>query len=98
MPHIVLTEEQARVLAESKERVEVYDSQGRLMCFMDWFGTPLEEVIAECKRRQASGKPSIPSAQVQAHLRKLEEIRQREGMDEAKMWDLLRRMRAGEEV
>ncbi len=98
MPRIVLTEEQARVLAESKGRVEVYDIHGRLMCFMDWLGEPLEEVIAECKRRQSSGKPGIPSAQVQAHLRKLEEIRQREGMDEAKMWDLLRRMRAGEEV
>lgn len=98
MPHIVLTEEQARVLAESKERIKVYDNQGRLMCLMDWFGTPLEDVIAECKRRQASGEPRIPSAQVQAHLRKLEEIRQREGMDEAKMWDLLRRMRAGKQV
>jgi hypothetical protein len=98
MPHIVLTEEQARVLAESKGRVEVYDTQGRLMCFMDWLGTPLAEIIAECKRRMASGERGIPGAQVQAHLRKLEEIRQREGMDEAKMRDLLRRMRTGEEV
>ncbi|SRR5579883_1108346 len=98
MPRIVLTEEQTRVLTESKERVEVYDARGRLMCFMDWLGKPLEEVIAECKHRQASGQRGIPAAQVQAHLRKLEEIRQREGMDEAKMWDLLHRMRAGEEV
>lgn len=98
MPRIVLTEEQTRILAESKERVEVYDAQGRLMCFMDWLGKPLEEIIAECKRRQASGERGIPGAQVQAHLRKLEEIRQREGMDEAKMKELLRRMRAGEEV
>jgi len=98
MPRIVLTEEQARVLAESKGRVEVYDAQGRLMCFMDWLGTPLEEIIAECKRRQALGEPGIPSVQVKAHLRKLEEIRQREGMDEAKMREILRRLRAGEEV
>ncbi len=95
MPSIVLTQEQTRVLTETKERIKVYDQEGRLMCFMDWFGTPLEDVIAECKRRQASGEPGIPSAQVQAHLRKLEEIRQREGMDEAKMWELLRRMRRG---
>jgi hypothetical protein len=98
MPRIVLTEEQARVLAETKGRVEVCDAQGRLLCFMDWLGTPLEDIIAECKRRQALGEPTIPSAQVKAHLWKLEEIRQREGMDEAKMRDLLRRMRAGEEV
>jgi len=85
MPRIVLTEEQLRVLAESKERIEVYDAPGRLMCLMDWLGKPLEEIIAECKRRQASGERGIPGAQVQAHLRKLEGIRQREGMDEAKM-------------
>jgi hypothetical protein len=98
MPHIILTEEQVRVLAESKEHIKVYDRDGRLMCFMDWCGRPLEDAITEYKRRQASGEPAIPSAQVQAHLRKLEEIRQREGMDEPKMRDLLRRMRAGEEV
>lgn len=97
MQRIVLTEEEAHVLAESKGQVEVYDAQGRLMCFMDWLGTPLEDIIAECKRRQALGERGIPSAQGQAHLRKLEEIRQREGMDEAKMRELLRRMRAGEE-
>jgi hypothetical protein len=98
MPQIVLTEEQERVLAECKEHVKVYDRHGRLMCFMDWFGIPLEEVIAESKRRAASGEPGIPSAQVQAHFRRLEEIRQSEGMDLPKALDLLRRMRAGEQV
>ena len=99
MPHIVLTEEQSRILAESKESVEVYDSMGQLVSFMKWFEPMDVEAIARHLRRRGLPKePGIPSAQVQAHLRKLEEIRQREGMDEAKMRDLLRRMRAGDEA
>jgi hypothetical protein len=58
----------------------------------------LAETIRECERRLASTAPRVPSEQVQAHLRKLEEIRRREGMDRDRMLDLLRRMRAGEEV
>jgi hypothetical protein len=92
MPHIVLTEEQARVLASSTE------TQGRILNFLKPLDPALAATILECKRRLASSEPRIPSEQVQAHLRKLEEIRQREGMDRDKMLDLLRRMRAGEEV
>ena len=39
-----------------------------------------------------------PAEQVEARLRRLQEICEREDMDEAKMFDLLRRMRAGEQV
>ncbi len=98
MPHIVLTEEQARVLAESKGQVEVYDAQGRLMCFMDWLGTPLEEIIAECKRRRASGKPGIPSERVKAMLRRFEEIERTEGLTPEKKQEILRRVKAGEPI
>jgi hypothetical protein len=42
------------------------------------------------------GGPRVPSGQVQAHLRRLEEIRQKDGLDEAKMLELLKRIRAGE--
>jgi hypothetical protein len=35
---------------------------------------------------------------VQAHLKRLAEIEQNEGLDEQKMLDLLRQMRAGEKV
>jgi hypothetical protein len=63
------------------------------------FSAVEREVIERHKRRQGLPKePGIPSAVVRAHLLRLEEIRQKEGMDEAKMKDLLRRMRAGEEV
>jgi hypothetical protein len=100
MQRIQLTEEQSRILAEANgENVEVYDANGQLVSFMKWF-EPMdaEEVARYLRRRGLPKQPTIPAAQVQAHLQKLEEIRQREGMDEAKMRDLLRRLRAGEEV
>lgn len=97
MAQIVLTEEQAGVLATATEAVEVLGPQGRLVNFLKPLAPALAEAVRESKRRLASDEPRIPSAQVQAHLRKLEEVLQREGeMDEARMKELLRRMQAGE--
>lgn len=101
MQRIQLTEEQSRILAEAKEgeSIEVYDAQGQLVSFLKRFHSEDALAVAQYLRRRGLPKqPGIPSAQVQAHLRKLEEIRQREGMDEAKMRDILRRLRAGDEV
>jgi hypothetical protein len=98
MTHIVLTEDQVHVVRTAGAIVEVRDTQGRTIAHL----TPLDaadvEAIERWKHRKPSEKPLIPSAQVQAHLRRLEEIRQEEGMDETKMLALLRRMQAGEEV
>jgi hypothetical protein len=100
MPHIVLTEEQSRVLAESKDSLEVYDSTGQLVSFLKWFEPMDAEAVARhLRRRNLPKEPGIPSEQVQAHFRRLEEIRQRDGeMDLPKVLELLRRMRAGEQV
>jgi antitoxin (DNA-binding transcriptional repressor) of toxin-antitoxin stability system len=96
MKHIILTAEQARVALQAGEPVEVRDEQGRTVAHL----TPLDpadvEAIEQSKRSHGTGGPRVPSDQVQAHLHRLEETRRREGMDEAKMLDLLRRMRAGE--
>ena len=98
MKHIILTPEQTQILQQAGEAVEVRDEQGRTVAHLTRLDPADIEAIEVSKRRLASGSPRIPSVQVQAHLRRLEEIRQRDGMDEAKMRDLLRRMRAGEEV
>src|SRR5262249_35811405 len=99
MQRIVLTEEQSRILAESKESIEVYDSNGQLVSFMKWLEPMDAEAVARHLRRRGLPKePGSPSEQVQAHFRRLEEIRQREGMDLPKALELLRRMRAGEQV
>ncbi len=78
--------------------VEVRDEQGRTVAHL----TPLHpadiEAIEQSKRARAAGEPRVPAEQVQAHLRRLGEIRQSEGMDEAKMLNLLQRLRAGEQI
>ena len=98
MSHIMLTDEQARILAQTQGPVAVRDQQGRTFATL----TPLDPAdvaaIARSKQVLAAGEPGVPSADVQAHLRKLEEISQREELDEGKMLELLRRMRAGEAI
>lgn len=98
MSHIVLTAEQARIVAESAGQVEVRDETGRIVGSLRALTPEDIQAIEHWKRVRRTKGPGIPSAQVQAHLRRLEEIRQQEGMDEAKMRDLLRRMQAGEQV
>jgi hypothetical protein len=98
MPYIVLTEEQAQIIQQARGPVELRDAKGRPVAR----GTPLSpedaEMIARSRESQAAGGPRVPSAQVQAHLQKLEEIASREDLDESQALELLRRMRAGETV
>jgi hypothetical protein len=97
MQRIVLTEEQSRLLAESKDNVEVYDSTGQLVSFLKWF-EPMEVVAIgrHLARRGLPKKPSIPAAQVEAMLRRFEEIDRVEGLTPEKREELLRRVKAGE--
>jgi hypothetical protein len=98
MKHIVLTAEQFEILGEVGTAVEVRDNQGRPVGRLTPL-TPAElEAIERWKSRRGNQGPGIPSAQVQAHLQRLDEIRRSEGLDEEKMLDLLRRMQAGEQV
>ena len=98
MPHIVLTEEQSRIVAESTEPVDVFDPSGRILNFLKPLDPVLAETILACKRRLATTDPRISSEDVQAHTRKLDEVRASDGMDREKMLQLLRRLRAGEMV
>jgi hypothetical protein len=96
MTHLVLTIEQARVVREAAEPLEVRDEQGRTLAYL----TPLLpediEAIEQSKRHRGVGGPRVSADQVEAHMRRLAEIRQVEGMTEPKMLELLRRLRAGE--
>jgi hypothetical protein len=98
MKHIVLTAEQAQVVLQAAEPVEVRDEQGRTVAHLNPLRPEDIEAIEQWKRSRGVGGPRVPSDQVQAHLQRLGEIRHQEGMDEAKMLDLLRRLRAGEQV
>src|SRR5689334_17294616 len=98
MPHIVLTDDQFRILSQATETVEVRDSQGRVLSYLKVF-TPRElEAVLRHRARKGDAKSVIPSARVQAMLSKALEIDEREGMTPEKMGDLLRRTRAGEEL
>jgi hypothetical protein len=96
MPEIILTEEQARIIAGARGPVEVRGPQGELFASIELLDPGDIEAIERYKRNRSKRQPGIPSAQVQAFLRKLQEIADREGIDEAKAQDLLRRVRAGE--
>lgn len=97
MQRIQLTEEQSRMLAEAKDNVEVYDSNGQLVSFMKWL-EPMdaEEVARYLRRRGLPKQPTIPSERVQAMLRRFEEVDRTEGMTPEKMQEIVRRVKAGE--
>ncbi len=98
MAQIVLTDQQARILQEAKGPVEVRDPLGRIVSFLPPMDLLDAEAVAHHINTRDQPRQTVPAAKVQAHLRRLEEIRQAEGMDQAKMHELLRRMQAGEDV
>jgi hypothetical protein len=70
MPHIVLSDEQAKVVATALQPVQVRDAKGTVLGVIPSIWT--EEDIAEAKRRLASNGPWYTTEQVLAHLRSLE--------------------------
>ncbi len=98
MPQITLTEEQSRIIAEATDPIEIRDVGGRLLTHLVPVSPEVQEILERHRQRQGDRPRGIPSEQVQAHLRRLAEIRERQGMDEGQMRELLRRMQAGEEV
>ena len=96
MPHIILTAEQAQVIAEAQGPVEVRDPQGRLFASFTLLDAADVEAVERFKRTRDKREPGIPSWRVQAFLRKLHEMADDEGVDAAEVEELLRRVRAGE--
>jgi hypothetical protein len=96
-PYIVLTEEQMRIIEQANGPVDVRDAEGRPVASLRRLTAEDLEMIAQSKANRAAGGTPIPSAQVQAHLRRLAEIDAVEPLDRDRALELLRRMRAGEE-
>jgi hypothetical protein len=69
MIQIVLTDEQAKVVAAALEEVSVCDAGGNVLGFLSPVWT--EEDVAEAKRRLASNQPRLTTAEVLAHLQSL---------------------------
>jgi hypothetical protein len=98
MNHIILTAEQTQIVLQANQILEVHDGQGRTVAHL----APLEpadmDLIEKSKQSQKNSEPRISSEQVQTYFRRLTEIDAEAPLDEAKMLDLLRPMRAGEAV
>jgi hypothetical protein len=94
MPYIVLTEEQARVVQQTTLAVELRDEQGRVLARVP---PPTEgEIVARVKWSRDAGLPRYSAQDVHARLCRLEEVSQREVVDEARARELIRQMRAEE--
>ena len=72
MPEIVLTQEQTEVVARAKDAVQVRDSKGNVLGYIEPPDFTPEE-IAEAKSALASKQPRYTTAQVLEHLRSLEQ-------------------------
>jgi hypothetical protein len=70
MHHIVLNDEQARLVATALNPVQVRDGKGNVLGTIAPVWT--EADIADAKRRLASDEPRYSTAEVLDHLRSLE--------------------------
>src|SRR5262249_18570161 len=85
--------ERMSVLERVPSAFEIRDDSGRVVAPVP---APTEEQIIERIGRDRSANVArYPAAQVEKRLRRLEQIRQQQGMDGLTMRDLRRRMRAG---
>ncbi|HZT81693.1 MAG TPA: hypothetical protein VFA26_15810 [Gemmataceae bacterium] len=95
MSHIVLTEEQARTIAQAGRPVEVRDPQG------NWLGRidPKEAaIVAEVLSQRGQPQKCIPGHKVQEHLRALQaEWDRLGGFDRDYMRAFLEKLRAEDE-
>jgi hypothetical protein len=70
MAYITIDEQQAQMVRETSETIEVRDHEGNRLGYVSRNFTP--EEIAEAKRRLVSGGPSYTTQQVLSHLSSLE--------------------------
>ena len=71
MPHIVVNDQQAKILTEATECVEIRDGQGRHLGYVAHGFT--DEDVAIAKGRLASNEPRYTTQEVLDHLRSLEQ-------------------------
>ena len=71
MPHIVVNDEQARIISESAESIEIRDPSGKHLGYVAHGFTDEEFAIA--KQRLASGEPRYTTQEVLDHIQSLEQ-------------------------
>jgi hypothetical protein len=74
MTQITLTSDQSQIFASATDGVVFCDASGNVIARVPPLISDEEaEIIAEAKRRLASDQPRIPSAEVLARLKRLNE-------------------------
>jgi len=71
MPHIVVDDEQAKIIFESAESIEIRDRRGKHLGYVAHGFT--DEDIAVARERMASDEPRLTTGQVLDHLRSQEQ-------------------------
>jgi hypothetical protein len=71
MPHIVVDDEQARIISESAGQIEVRDKNGKSLGYV--FQGFTEDDIAMANQRKASKEPRYTTQEVLDHLQSLEQ-------------------------
>lgn len=69
MPKIILTADQAKVLASAQQPVQLCDQQGNVLGVVPPIWSADE--VAEAERRLATDEPRFTTAQVLEHLRSI---------------------------
>jgi hypothetical protein len=94
MPHITLTDDQVRIVTGASETIELRDPSGKVVGRVQ---PPIPEAeIVEAKRRLASAQRRWPSARVQELMAALTEVRNRDGVDEGRLAQILAQFRSTE--
>lgn len=96
MSHIVLTPDQLRVVAAAKGPIEVRDDHGKVLARI--LSELDAQALAEYREWKANPGPTYPMSDVLARLKRLEKIAESENLTEARVHELLDKMRAGEPV
>ncbi len=71
MPHIVVDDQQVKIICEATDNVEVRDQNGRCLGYVAHGFT--DEDIAIAKRRLTSDEPRYTTSEVLDHLQSLEQ-------------------------
>lgn len=92
MQHIVLTDEQARVMANANARVEVRDPRGNWLGCLDPYEAAM---VAEVLSRRGEPEETIPAHKVREHMQALQAEWDRVGgFDKEYMLRYLEKLRA----
>jgi len=75
MPHIIVDDEQARLIREVKatESIEIRDRNGELLGYVNVTHGWTQEDIAMAKQARDSDEPRYTTSEVLEHLKSLEE-------------------------